>query len=105
MTKKLHPREFKVLDAGTLPSVNEDWICVEVAPGYICDLHITYDDQGPYALPYLCGDGEGYIRRADSLSRMSASTAFEVSDEDIWLVEDFAEHYYDTHPEKFDGEH
>ena len=99
---KLNPDDFKVLFAGTIPSSQEDWICVEVAPGYKCDMFMSYDDPeyGPYALPGQCSDGIGYIHRAFSRAKTDAV----VSDEDIWAVEDFAEDYYDAHPEKFDSE-
>jgi len=99
---KLDPRDFRVIDAWTFnyKGYAEDTIIVEVAPGYFCDLYISEDEQGPYALPAGCSDGVGYIY-TDDYGRNDGTAAI-VSDEDMWSVEEFAEDYYAKHPEKFD---
>ena len=99
---KLNPNDFRVTYAGTFQygdGTTEDYIFVEVYPGYTCDLFIEWDDQGPYALPCMCSDGIGYIYSDD----MTNTTSAIVSDEDIWAVEDFATDYYLNHPDKFDS--
>lgn len=93
---KLNPEDFKVIEAWT-PDYADYQAClvVEVAPGYLCLLRVEHDDEGPWALPATCSDGEGYIFMDDNSWR--ESTAMLVSDEDILAVERFATDYYINH--------
>lgn len=102
---ELNPADFKVIDACTQEfsdGSTEDFIMIEVAPDYFCDMYIHWDNQGAYALPRGCSDGVGYIYKG-RYSNMDTTDAT-VSDEDIWAAEDFALDYYLKHPEKFDAE-